>query len=369
MSNHKRQRPEPVPGVAQLAPYRQGKSEISGVAEPLKLSSNESLYGPSPKAIEAYRAVGRRLYEYPNGDQTELRRAIAEVHGLDADRIVCSNGSDELISLLIRALVGSGDQVVISEYAFAMAFLHAQVQGAEIVKVREPSPMLRPDVDALLDAVTDTTRMVIIASPNNPIGRYLPKDELERLHAGLRRDIVLLIDGAYADYVDAADFDSGAGLVAANENVVMTRTFSKLYGLAGLRIGWGYLSDCLLDYVQRIRTPFNANSAALAAATAAVRDTEHAAHVRASNNRELGRISAALKDLGIDVLDSFSNSYMMLFADPAKTADEACRYLEARGIIPRPVDAGGPAACLRLTVGRPADNDAVIAALDDFMKA
>ncbi len=363
------QLPQPLPGVARLSPYKQGKSSIDGVSKPLKLSSNESLYGPSPAAVAAYRDLSDTLHEYPNGAQTELRDAIAEVHKLDANRIVCGNGSDELICLLIRTLAGPGDNIVMSEFSFAMVGLHAGVQGVDVTTVPEPAPSYAPDVDALLAAVTDNTRMLVIASPNNPMGKYLDRESLQRLHQGLPSHVVLLIDGAYADYVDQEDFDDGAGLVEKNENVVMTRTFSKLYALAGLRIGWAYLPERLLDFVQRIRTPFNANAAALAAATAAVRDTEHAAYVRDMNNSELRRLSAALTECGIDLIESFANSYMMRFPETGKTAALACEALEENGIIPRPVGAGGPDACLRLTVGRPEDNDAVIAVLRQFMSA
>lgn len=369
MSKRKNALPQPVTGVASLAPYQQGKSEIAGVKTPLKLSSNESLFGPSPAAIEAYEKLSSRLFEYPNGAQTELRNALAEVHGLDATRIVCGNGSDELICLLIRVLAGPGDDIVISEFSFAMAFLHSQVQGVNVISVAEPAPAYAPDVDALLNAVTENTRMVVIASPNNPMGKYLPAAELARLQAGLPPDVALLVDGAYADYVIEPDFDDGAGLVEAHENVVMTRTLSKLYGLAGLRIGWAYMPHRILDFVQRIRTPFNTNAAALAAAAAAVRDTGHAEKVREINEHELRRLEKALGDIQIDVIPSYSNSYMMSFSGEGKAAGGACDFLEKNGIIPRPVNAGGPDAFLRLTVGRPADNDAVIRVLTDYMKS
>lgn len=361
-----RAKPVPTAGVASLAPYRQGKIEIAGVAEPLKLSSNESMVGPSKAAIAAYKGMADRLALYPDGSQRALRNALAEVYSLDAEGIVCGNGSEELIQLVIRAFVAPGDEVVLSQYSFAMAFIHATAQGARTVVAEEPD--LCPDVDHILAAVTPRTKLVIVASPNNPVGQYLPKRELTRLVDALPSDVILLLDGAYADYVDADDFDAGERFVETRSNVVMTRTFSKLYGLAGLRIGWMYAPPGILDAVQRIRTPFNANAAALAAAEAAVRDTGHAAFVRQENGVELSRIAAALAGSGIEFIRSAANFYLLRFAGTDRDATGAAAFLEANGIIPRPVNAGGPAGCLRVTVGRPHHNDRVVAALLAFMQ-
>ncbi len=358
--------PQPTAGVASLLPYQQGKQAIVGVANPLKLSSNESMIGPSPAAIAAYQALSGRLALYPDGSQRALRAAIGEVHGLDPERIVCGNGSEELIQLVIRAYITPGDEVVLSQYSFAMAFTHATAQGATLVTAAEPD--LRPDTDRILAAVTARTRMVIIASPNNPVGQYLPKAELYRLVAGLPANAILLLDGAYADYVEADDFDSGERLVEAGDNVVMTRTFSKLYGLAGLRIGWMYAPPGIIDSVQRIRTPFNANAAALAAGEAAVRDVAHAAMVRHENHVELARIAAAFAGSDAEFIASAANFYLLRFAGNGHDADGAAAFLEANGIIPRPVSAGGPAGCLRLTVGRPQQNDRVIATVRDYLQ-
>jgi histidinol-phosphate aminotransferase len=358
--------PRPTEGVASLAPYQQGKQALAGIASPLKLSSNESMVGPSPRAIAAYRAQADRLALYPDGSQRALRTAIGDVHSLDSDAIVCGNGSEEIIQLVIRAFVAPGDDVVVSQYSFAMAFIHARAQGARIVEV--PEPALCPDADAILAAVTPATKLVVVASPNNPVGQYLPRRELYRLADALPRNVILLLDGAYADYVDADDFDAGERLVESRENIVMTRTFSKLYGLAGLRIGWMYAPPGIVDAVQRIRTPFNANAAALAAAEAAVRDTAHAAFVRQENNIELSRIAAALPGSGIEFIRSAANFYLLRFAQAGKDAAGAAAYLESEGIIPRPVHAGGPEGCLRITVGRPDQNDRVLAALLGFMR-
>lgn len=353
------------PVLHDLQPYRQGKSELEGQAEPIKLSSNESPHGPSPRAITAYKEAATKLFRYPDGSQYALRSAIASVFDLNLERIVCGNGSEEMILLLVRAFLQPGDEVVVSEHAFAMAITHAVAQGARVVTA--PEPELRPDTDAILSKVTDQTRMVILASPNNPVGQYLPAADLRRLHASLSPDVLLLIDGAYADYVDAEDFESGEALVDMYENVVTTRTFSKLYGLSGLRIGWAYMPDAIVDAVSRIRTPFNTNAAALAAAEQAVLDQPYALQMREHNARSLVRIRGAMEQIGITFIHSVANFYLLKFETPDKSAERACEHLMADGIIPRPVEAGGPENCLRITVGLDHENDAVIESLTDYM--
>lgn len=358
--------PVPRPELAQLSPYRQGKADIEGCDRPIKLSSNESHLGPSPRALEAYRGLADRLSCYPDGSQQELREAIAGVFGLDAARIVCGNGSDELLQLLIRAYVRTGDEVVFSRYSFTMAMVHATAQGATLVFAEEPR--LRPDADALLSAVTPRTRMVLLASPNNPIGQYLPAPELWRLYRGLPPQVLLVVDAAYADYVTATDFEAGSALVDAGGNAVMTRTFSKLYGLAGLRIGWAYAPAGVIDSVQRIRTPFNASADAMAAAAAAVRDTAYSAYVRDYNAREQYRIAAAVAAMpGVEILPSHANFYLLRFSNGSRAAAGAAAALEAAGIIPRPVEAGAPAQSLRITVGLVHENDAVLAVLSRYL--
>lgn len=335
--------------------------------KPIKLSSNESHHGPSPLAMDAYRRQAGELFRYPDGAQAELRRAIAETFGLSQSGIVCGNGSDELLQLLIRAYVRPGDDVLFSRHSFAMAFVHARTQGANIVIAEEPE--LRPDADRLLAAVTPRTRIVIMASPNNPVGQYIPRTELERLRRGLRPDIVLIVDGAYSDYVVADDFEPGQTLVEAGSNTVMTRTFSKLYGLAGLRIGWMYAPPNIVDAVERIRTPFSASSDAMAAAAAAVRDIDYAAYVRNYNAAELRRIASCVDRIGrgIEYVPSHSNFYLLRFTDDRHTPEGAAAALERNGIIPRPVAAGGPEHCLRITVGLDRENDSVLAVLADYM--
>lgn len=361
-------RPHPNRDLESLSPFRQGKSELAGVAQPIKLSANESHLGPSPAAIEAFNDAAALLACYPDGAQTALRSAIAGTFGLDADQIVCGNGSDELLQLLIRAYTRPGDEIVFSRHSFAMAMVHATAQGAKLVIADEPA--LRPDADCLLAAVTPRTKVVLIASPNNPVGQYIPGPELWRLYRGLPPEVLLIVDAAYADYVVADDFEAGAALVAAGYNAVMTRTFSKLYGLAGARIGWCYAPPNIVDSLQRIRTPFNASTASMAAAAAAVRDTHHAAFVRDYNHREMERIAAGVAAglPGVEFVPSAANFYLLRFTDEARTAEGAAAALEGAGIIPRPVAAGGPERCLRITVGLSHENDAVLRVLGDYVR-
>ena len=357
---------KPVGGLDKLTRYTQGKSALEGVEDPIKLSSNESMAGPSPHVRAAYVEVSASLNLYPDGSQTALRNAIGEVFGLDPERIVCGNGSDELIQLVMRAYLAAGDEVVLSQYSFAMAFVHATSIGATCVTA--PEPELKPDTDQILAKVTDRTRMVVIASPNNPVGQYLSRDELMRLRNALPDDVMLIIDSAYADYLVEDDYEAGAALVETMPNTVMTRTFSKIFGLAGLRIGWMYAPEHVVDAVQRIRTPFNANAAAMAAAEAAVLDQEYTTQIRDENNSERERLNRELTAIGIEFIPSFANFYLLRFAAEGKTAEAAAAFLEGNGIIPRPVGVGGPDRCLRITIGLPEHNDRVIEVLTAFVK-
>ncbi len=357
---------EARPGVMRLAPYAQGQSTIEGISNPIKLSSNESSQGPSPKAIAAYQNAAQQLNRYPDGSQSELRNAIGEVHGLDPLRIICGNGSDELIQLMARAYVGDGHEALLSENGFVMSNIHCTAQGAALVIA--PEQDYRVDVDALLARVSDKTRFCTIANPNNPTGTYINGDELRCLHAGLPDNCLFLIDDAYAEYVTAEDYETGIALTDEFDNVVIIRTFSKIYGLPSLRIGWAYCSAGIVDPVQRIRTPFNTNGAAMATATAAVRDTAYIEDIRRHNAVWRERLAVALTALGIEVIPSQANFYLLRFAeDSGKSGSEAAAFLQSRGIIPRP--AGGSDQFLRITVGMDHENEAVMSALTDYMNA
>ena len=352
-------------GLESITPYKQGKSDIADHSNPIKLSSNESSFGPSPAALEAFHSCADTIHRYPDGSQATLRRAIADVYKLQDDQLVCGNGSEELIGLLVRSFINPGDELVLSENHFVMCPIYGRAQGAEVIYASEDNHQM--DVDQLLAKVTDKTRMVIVANPNNPTGTYLPKTEIRRLHSGLSGDILLLLDEAYGEYVTRHDYEAGFAMVEQNDNVVVTRTFSKIYGLAGLRVGWAYCPKEVLETVQRLRTPFNANSAAMAAAAAAVQDSDHLDMVREHNASWQQKIAERLAEIGLKSPASVTNFYLVDFDGiTGKSARAAGDFLESRGIIPRPA---GPDSSnsLRITVGLDEENEAALAALAEYM--
>src|SRR3954451_7405419 len=260
-------RPQPRKGVLEIDAYVPGRSSAPGVAKVFKLSSNETPLGPSAKAIAAYDAVGRHLEDYPDGAATELREAIGRTYGLDPARIVCGAGSDDLLNLLARAYLQDGDEAIHTTHGFLVYPI--ATLGAGATPVVAPETEYTADVDAILARVRPRTKLVFLANPNNPTGTYIPFDEVKRLHAGLPRHVLFVIDAAYAEYVKRNDYESGIELVATSENVVMTRTFSKIYGLAALRLGWLYGPAHVVDAVNRIRRPVHVNAPAIAACGAA----------------------------------------------------------------------------------------------------
>lgn len=346
---------KPRPGIMDIALYVSGESRLPGRGDVLKLSSNENPLGCSDKAKTAYVAAAADLHRYPNTDHGPLRRAIGEVHGLDPDRIVCGVGSDEVLQFVVQAFAGVDDEVITTEHGFSMYPILARMVGA--VPVTVPEDTRRIDVDAILAAVTDRTRIVFIANPANPTGTMLTPDEVQRLVDGLPPAVLLVHDGAYTEF---ASGDGGAGLVDRHPNVVMTRTFSKIHGLGGLRIGWGYGAREIIDVLNRIRQPFNLSNAQMAAAEAAVRDTAFRDQCADLNARMRDRLRQSLVQMGIGCDESFANFVLARFADPAE-AEAADAALRGDGILVRRVAGYGLPAALRITVG---DQDGVSRVLD-----
>jgi histidinol-phosphate aminotransferase len=358
--------PEPRPGIMDVQPYVGGKAGLGERGDIIRLASNESPLGPSPRALQAYAAIGEDLKRYPDGGSAALRQGLAAHYGLEAERIVCSNGSDELITLLTRAYAGPGDEVLFTEHGFAMYPIATMAVGATPVTATETD--LTADIDALLAKVGKRTRIVFVANPNNPTGSYVAAAEIARLREKLPDGVLLVIDAAYAEYVSRNDYTSAAELVAVDGNVVMTRTFSKIYALAGLRLGWAYCPAAVADVLNRVRNPFNVTAPAQAAGLAALADVAHLDRARSHNDIWLPRFTSGLEALGLEVAPSIANFVLVRFpGDEKHNAAAAEKFLNGRGIIPRGVANYRLPQYLRFTVGLQNEVEAVLAALKDFL--
>ncbi len=359
--------PAPRPGVLDIELYVPGESGLPGGVRPIKLSSNETPLGPSPKAIEAFHAAAGHLERYPDGSAAALRQAIARRYGLDAARIVCGAGSDELLSFLAHVYLGPGDEGLYTEHGFLVYRIAILASGA--TPAVAPESNLTADVDAILARVTERTKVVFLANPNNPTGTYIPGSEVRRLRRALPDNALLVLDAAYAEYVARDDYEAGVELVAATRNTVMTRTFSKIHGLAALRIGWAYCPEAVAGALNRVRGPFNLSAPAIAAGAAAIADTGHMEAAAAHNAQWLPWLSAGIAKLGLGVTPSVANFLLVHFpANAGKSARDADAFLKSRGVIVRRVDSYGLPNALRITVGSEPDNRAVVAALADFMR-
>jgi histidinol-phosphate aminotransferase len=355
-------RPVPQPGILKIAPYVPGRSAAAPGVKAVKLSANESPLGASPAALAALAEAAKTPEIYPEGSSRLLREALGEVHGLDPERIVCGNGSDDILHLLAQCYLGVGDEAVMSRHGFNVYPIITMGASAEIVMV--PEADYRADVDAMLAAVTERTKIVWLANPNNPTGTYLPASEVERLHAGLRPDILFVLDSAYAEYVTAADYDVGVSLVDSADNAVMVRTFSKM-GLADARIGWMYGPAHVVDVVNRIRGPFNVNRAAQLAGAAAARDTAFTATLRDYNAEWREWLSTSLNGNAIRIVPSQGNFVLALFADAA-TSKAAFDALMAEGLIVREIGVYGIENGLRISIGPEDAMRRVVEVLKEF---
>jgi len=356
-------RPAPKAGILDIEAYVPGKSGAKG-AKVFKLSSNESPIGASPKALEAFKEASGKLALDPDGSATALREAIAARYGLSADRIVCGAGSDEILQLLAHAYLGPGDEAVYSQYGFMVYPIVIQANGATCVVAHETG--FATDVDAMIAAVTPKTKMVFLANPNNPTGTYVSFSEVKRLHAALPPHVLLVLDAAYAEFVKANDYESGIALVSEFENVVMTRTFSKIHGLAALRLGWAYGPAHVMDVLNRIRGPFNVSLPAIAAGVAAISDMRFMDAALDHNSKWLPWLTAEISKLGLDVTPSVGNFVLVHFTK-TKTAAQADAFLQEHGIVVRRMAGYGMPNALRMSVGTEEGNQALVAALKVFM--
>lgn len=353
--------PVPSPHIEDLPQYIPGTSGEG--EEAIKLSSNENPLGASPNIATELASMAEKLATYPEDGSPQLRAALAAKYGLDIERIICSAGSDEVFRLLCHAYLAIGDNIVQTRHGFSMYHIFARGFGAEIRFAEET--VYSADIEAILDQIDDQTKIVFLANPNNPTGSYLPYEAVKQLHARIPENTLLVLDGAYAEYVQANDYAAGIELVSAHENVIMTRTFSKIHGLAALRIGWAYASRQVIGNLNKVRSPFNVNAFAQAAAMISLSDQNFIDESVRHNQKELVRMTEALTQLGYDIVPSVANFYLIDFHSE-KTANNAFDALATAGLITRKVASYGLGNHLRITVGTESANDKVIATLKKF---
>ncbi len=359
--------PEPRPGILDIDPYIPGGSGAEGAGPIYKLSANESPLGPSPAAIAAYQDNADQIAYYPDGSATALRNAIGQRYGLNPAHIICGAGSDELLNLLGSAFLGPGDEAIYTTHGFLVYPIVIKGRGAKPVVA--PETDRRTDVDAILECVSANTKIVFLANPNNPTGTFIPIDEVRRLHAGLPGNVLLVLDAAYAEYVRRNDYEAGVELVSTSKNIVMTRTFSKIYGLANLRLGWAYGPTEIISILNRIRGPFNLTGPAIEAGIAALGDQGHLEKAIAHNNKWLGWMVGELSALGLGVTPSVGNFILVDFPDDGShTAAHADEELKKHGLILRRVGNYGLPNSLRLTLGTEKANRLVVDVLRKFLE-
>jgi len=356
--------PTPKPGILDIAPYVGGKSSLAGIAEPMKLSSNENMLGAGEKARAAYEAAIRNIHVYPDGRAMKLRAAVAGHHGLEPERLIFGNGSDEVFALLNQTYLTAGDNIVTGQYGFLAYRISAL--GCEAKVKLAPEPGYKAEVDALLGQVDERTKIVYVSNPSNPTGSWNSGDEIRRLHEALPAGVLLVVDEAYAEYVTEPDWETAVPLAREATNIVVTRTFSKIHGLGGLRIGFGYAPLAVAEAIDRIRLPFNVSVPGIEAATAALADEAHQTVSRDLIQTWRPRLTQAIRGFGFTVLPSAGNFILVLFPDEKRGAAAANAYLNSRGIIVRQVGGYGIHDGLRITVGTEDQNRAVIDALSEF---
>ena len=359
--------PVPQPSILKIVPYKGGESTVEGVSRVFKLSSNESALGPSPNAIAAFQTMAQNLHRYPNGHADLLRQALAKHYDLELDRLICGNGSDDLIALVLQAYCPPGSEVVYSQYGFLMYPIATLAN--EGVPVIAPETDCTANVDALLSKVTDKTRLVFLTNPNNPTGTYLPESEVRRLREKLPGHVLLVLDAAYAEYVSRPDYDSGLKLARERDDVMVMRTFSKIYGLAALRLGWAYAPESVVDVLNRIRPAFNVNGVAQIVGAAALADTAWTDAARRHNDTWLPRVTEQVRGLGFEVVPSVANFILIRFKPGPKDAAAALEFMRRRGLLLRAMTSYGFPDCLRLTIGTEEENMLVLAAFKEFVAA
>ena len=360
--------PQPLYGLKNIAPYVAGESELTGFDRVIKLASNEGAFGPSKTVLEALASNSHDFFRYPDGDCTELRELLANKNKLSKDNIICGAGSDELINLLCRSYAGPGDEILYSAHGFAMYPIYGRTVCATVIAA--PENDITVDVDQLLGHVTDKTKLLFIANPNNPTGTYIPKSEIARLIDLLPKTVLLVLDAAYSEFVDQEDYSDGMEFAATHENVVTLRTFSKIYGMAGLRLGWMYAPDDIVDIINRMRSPFNVSYSAIVAGIAAVKDDEFLLMSQKHNKKWLEWTTTNIRTLGLEVPDSVCNFVLVRFPQNLGknlSAESADTFLKSKGIIVRRMGGYGLPNALRISIGLGEEMEITVNALKEFV--
>jgi histidinol-phosphate aminotransferase len=357
--------PSPRPEILTIHPYVAGESELPGANRTVKLSSNEGAFGVPPSARAAIAKAAAESYRYPDGGADRLREAIGKRWGLDPRRIVCGAGSDDLLYQFCLSYGGPGRDIVMSAHGFSIYHIAGTYAGSRVIKV--PERNLTTDLDAMLAAVSPATRLMFIANPNNPTGSMVPVEEIARFRAALPPEVLLVLDSAYAEYVTHPAYDAGIGLVDATDNTVMTRTFSKIFGLGGMRIGWCYAPPAIVDVLNRVRGPFNVSVAAQAAAIAALTEPGWVEKGWGHNAEYRPKLAAGIEATGLKVWPSEAN-FVLVDLGTIEQANAADAFLRTNGIIVRKVGGYGLPHCLRVTVGTAEEVAQVIDGFAEFMR-
>jgi len=344
----------PKPININVERYMGGLSKFKKIANPIKLSANESALGASPKAINAFESGKDKIYNYPESDSNSLREAISKKFNIESDRIICGAGSDQIFDFVCKIFLKLGDEVIVTEFGFIMHRIYASVYGAKVIFAKEKN--LKASVEEILKKVTNKTKIVFIANPNNPTGTYLSKEEMFNLREKLRSDILLVVDDAYFEFMNEDDFSSGLDLFKNRPNVLITRTFSKIYGLAGLRIGWGYSSKEIINAINEIKPPFNINRPALDASIEAINDDVWTKRAIEHNTLWSKKIFTILKENKIVANNPTANFFLMNFDKAIINSDEAFEKLAEKRLILRKMDQYKISNSLRLTIGNEEEN-------------
>ena len=356
----------PKPRKIDVERYIGGLSKLKKIDNPIKLSANESALGPSPKALEALQKDKDKVFKYPESDSNSLRNVIGKILNIDEERIICGSGSDQIFDLACRLFIEPGDEVVVTEFGFIMHRIYASLYQAKVILAKEEK--FKASVDEILKKISNKTKIVFIANPNNPTGTYIPKNSMLDLRKRLRSDILLVVDDAYFEFLNKEDYVSGLALFKNSENVLITRTFSKIYGLAGLRLGWAYSSKKIINAMYQIKPPFNVNRAALAAGIEAIQDNEWTQKAIEYNTLWSKKIFSVLQEYKIKINEPTANFFLMNFDQTKINSDKVFEELSNKRLILREMKQYKIPNALRLTIGDEQANEHFIKSIGKILR-